>query len=356
MVLLLLSLLFGCNKPKDTEAEKKDDEKSYEVTLTKVERAELALELQISGNLAAAPNHDAKVSAQSAGRVTRVLVNDGDEVKAGQVLAELDSGLLQDSVRQAEAALSQAKANLENAKLSTTRQEDLLQRGIAARKEVEDAHTQLSVSEGAVKQADAALSTAKTQLSRATIRAPFDGTVVKHFASAGEQVDGTPATPIVEIADISLLEVLGTVPAAHLASINPGEVFSFTSSTFPDMKFNAHVLAILPAVDPATNNGSVRIRVENPRHLMKLGMYISVALPLKGGPRVVVARQAVYPDESGEPHIYKVTGQDAEAVAVQLGASNREKIEILSGAAPGDTVVLTGGYGLPEKSKIRVKP
>jgi len=355
--MLLLALLFGCSKPKAAEEEKKDDDKQvYEVTLTKVEKADLDLELPISGNLAAAPNHDAKISALAPGRIARVLVNDGDEVKAGQVLAELDSGPLEDSVKQAEASFSQAKANLDNAKLSSARQDDLLEKGIAARKEVEDAHTQVSVSEGAVKQAEATLSTAKTQLSRATIRAPFDGTVVKHFASAGEQLDGTPATPAIEIADISQLEVLGTVPASHLASIKIGEDFTFVSSTFPDEKFHARVLAILPAVDPGTNNGTVRIRVENPRHLMKMGMYITAALPLRGrGPRIVVARGAVYPDEAGEPHVYKVEGENAESVAVQLGASNKEKIELLSGAAPGDTVVLTGGYGLPEKSKVKVK-
>ena len=354
---LCLALLFGCKKGTDgDDASKEESKATPEVTLTKVERADLALDLQISGNLAATPNHDAKVSATAPGRIVKVYVNDGDEVSTGQVLGELDNGLLLDGLHQAEAALSQAKANLENAKLASAREDDLLQRGISARKEVEDAHTQVSVTEGAVKQAEAALNTAKTQLSRTTLRAPIDGTVVKHFASNGEQLDGTPATPLVEIADISQLEVLGTVPAARLSEIKLGEVFNFISSSFPDEKFNARVVSILPAVDPGTNNGTVRIRVDNPRHLLKIGMYITVALPIKGsGPRIIVARQAVYPDEAGEPHIYKVTGDTAEAVAVQLGASNKDKIELVSGAAPGDTVVLTGGYGLPEKSKVKVK-
>jgi Cu(I)/Ag(I) efflux system membrane fusion protein len=114
--------------------------------------------------------------------------------------------------------------------------------------------------------------------------------------------------------------------------------------------------AVLPAVDPGTNNGSVRIRLENRKHLLKLGMFASVRLPVTGGTnRLVVPKQAIYPDESGEPHVYKVVGDQAESVPVELGVQTKDKVEILSGVKEGDTVIFTGGYGIPEKSKIRVK-
>ena len=352
---ILLCALCGCNKPKADEKAGDDEKPTPEVTLTKVERADLAQELMVSGNLAATPNHDAKVSALVPGRIARVLVTDGDEVKAGQALAEVESGPLQDAVHQAEAGVTQAKAGLENAKLSADRNEDLLKRGIAARKEVEDAHMQLSVTQAALKNAEAALSTAQTQLARAVIRAPFNGTVVKRFAGSGEQVDGTSATPILEIADISSLELLAAVPAARLSEIHSGETFAFESSSFPDRKFSGQIAAVLPAVDPGTNNGVARIHIDNPQHLMKLGMYVTLAVPLKGsGKKLVVARQAIYPDEAGEPHIYKVTGEMAEPVAVKLGAQTKDKVELLSGASEGDQVILTGGYGMAEKSKVKV--
>ena len=327
-----------------------------EVTVTKVERSVIAQELFVSGNLASMPNRDAKVAALVPGRISRVLVVEGDQVSSGQVLAELDNVSLKDQERQAEAAAAQAKANLENAQISARRNENLLKRGIAAQKEVEDARTQLAVAEAALKQAEAALAVARTQVARSEIRAPFAGTVVRRFLGAGEQVDGTAGQPIVEVAGLDPLELLGVVPAPRLGEIRVGEDFNLQTTASPGVFFKAKVAAVLPAIDPATNNGTVRIRIQNPNRQLKLGEYLSLALPLKQrGLRLVLPRQAVYADESGTPRVYKVQGDEAQAVPVEVGIQTKDKIEILSGVHEGDTVILDGGYGLPEKSKVHVK-
>ena len=244
----------------------------------------------VNGNLAGIPNRDAKLAPLVPGRIARVLVTEGEGVKAGQLLAELDNAQLKDQERQAEAAVAQAQANLENARVSAQRNENLLQRGIASRKEVEDAKTQLAVSEAGAKQASAALSVARGQLGRAEIRAPFAGTVVRRFLGVGDQVDGSGGQPIVEVADI------------------------------------------------------------------KLGQYLSLELPSKeSSPKLVVPKQAIYPGESGEPHVYVVKGDEADMVPVVVGAQAGEQAEIVSGVNAGDSVIVNGGYGLPEKSKVRVK-
>ncbi len=328
-----------------------------EVTVAKVVRAAVTQDLIVSGNLAALPNRDSKVSSLVPGRIASVLVIEGDRVKEGQVVAEIDSSLLVEQARQAEAAVAQAKANLENSRVAADREEGLLSRGISSRKEVEDARTQLAVNTAALHQAEAGFAAAHAQVARASVRSPLAGTVVKRFAAAGEQVDGTAAQPIVEVAQIDTLELIGTVPASRLAEIRTGESFSLETNVLPDSKLTARVVSILPAVDPATNNGTVRIRVDNPKQQLKLGEYLSVSLPLKqSGLRLVVPKQAVYPDESGEPHVYKVNGDEAESVAVKVGVQSGDRAEILEGVEEGTTVVVTGGYGLPEKSKVRVKP
>lgn len=355
-VALVILATCGCGKSKGADDEAASNPVP-EVTLTKVQRLPIAQELFVSGNLASLPNQDAKIAALVSGRIARVLVVEGDQVAQGQPLAELENSSLKDQLLQAEAAVAQARANVENSKLSAQRNEGLLQRGIASRKEVEDARTQLSVNQAALAQAEAALSVARTQVARSVIHAPFAGTVVHRFLGAGEQVDGTGSQPIVEIANIDALELLGTVPASRLSEIGTGEEFSFQTSAVPGAAHSARVVAVLPAVDPNTNNGTVRIRIDNRKHLMKLGMFVSVELPLKGNSkRLVVARQAIYPDESGEPHVYRVTGTEAESVPVQLGVQTRDQVEIISGVQEGDTLILSGGYGLPEKSHVRVKP
>jgi RND family efflux transporter MFP subunit len=347
----------GCGKHKDPADEPQSAESAVpDVTVTKVKRTVLASELIVSGNLSALPNNDAKLAALVPGRIAQVFVSEGEQVSSGKPLAELDNASLKDQVRQAEASVAQAQANVENSHISAQRNEGLLQRGIASRKEVEDARTQLAVNESALKQAEAVLSAAKTQLARSIIRAPFAGTIVHRFLGVGEQVDGTAAQPVVEVANIEKLELLGTVPASRLSEVRAGDEFAFQTSAVPDGQFTAQLVSVLPAVDPGTNNGSVRIRVSNPKHQLKLGMFITLNLPLKQrGPRLVVPRQAIYPDESGEPHVYKVNSESAEAVPVQLGAQSKDLVEVVSGVQEGDTVIVTGGYGLPEKAKVHVK-
>ena len=358
MAVMLLSMaIAGCNKHDAQDKEESDaGTPTPEVTVAKVVRAPVTQNLIVSGNLMALPNHDAKVAALVPGRIARVLVVEGDPVKEGEPLAEIDNTLLKEQERQAEAAVAQAKASADNARLTAEREESLLGRGISSRKEVEDARTQLAVNTATLNQALAALATARAQVARSIVRAPFAGTVVKRFTAAGEQVDGTAAQPVAEVAQIDTLELMGTVPAPRLSEIRVGEAFSFSTTAVPDVQMGARVVSILPAVDPATNNGTVRIRIENSKRLLKLGQFLSIDLPIKQkGSRLVVPKQAVYPDESGEPHVYKVTGDAAEAVPVKLGVQTGDKAEILEGVQEGDTVVLIGGYGLPEKSKVRVK-
>ena len=353
VVLLTLVALTTCSTHHGEEV---DTTAIPEVTVAKVERVRLQTKIVVNGNLAGLPNRDAKLAPLVPGRIARVLVTEGDRVIAGQVLAELENAQLKDQERQAEAAVAQAEANLENARASAKRNENLLQRGIAARKEVEDARTQLAVSEAAHRQASAAFSVAKSQLGRAEIRAPFAGTVVRRFLGVGDQVDGSGGQPVVEVAAIEALELLGTVPANRLNDIKTGETFKFTTDAAPGATFEARVVAALPAVDPATNNGTVRVRIQNPKRLLKLGQYLSLELPSKeSSPRLVVPKQAIYPGESGEPHVYVVKGEEADMVPVVVGAQTGEQAEIISGVSDGDSVIVNGGYGLPEKSKVRVK-
>lgn len=352
-VVLLACLATGCgHASSDTE-----QQPVPEVTVTKVRRGVVAENVLVSGNLVSLPNKDAKITALVPGRIDSVLVTEGDSVKQGQVLAHLDAVTLQDQARQAEAAVAQAKANVQNSKLAAEREEGLLSRGISSRKEVEDAKTQLAVNQGQLQQAEAAASAARTQANRSILRAPFAGTVVHRFLSKGEQVDGSSGQPILEVAEISELELLGTVPASRLSGIHPGTKFTFQTNAVPDVNFAAHVVAVFPAVDPATDNGTIRIRINNEKHLLKLGMFLSVELPLQqASTGLIVPKQAIYPDENGEPHVYKVTGDQAEFTPVEVGVQTKDQAQLTSGVSEGDTVILTGGYGLPEKARVRQKP
>jgi len=210
----------------DEDAKPESAQPVAEVTVTQVARADISSMLTVTGTIAGLPNEDVKVSSLVPGRVAQMLVAEGDHASEGQALAKIDDRPFLDQIRQAEAGVEQAKANLENARLNRDRNENLFQRGIAARKEVEDARTQMALSEAAQHQADAALSLAKLQLSRTEVRSPLAGTVVKRLVSVGEQVDGTAATPIFEVASLTEVELFGNVPGVYLGKIRVKTCFS----------------------------------------------------------------------------------------------------------------------------------
>ena len=357
---LALLLLLSCSK-KPSEGEGEDTEEGVanivaEVTVTRVERADIQSTLSVSGTVSALPNQDVRVSSLVPGRVARMMVAEGDRIREGQALAKIDDRPFRDQVQQAQAAVDQAKANLENSRLNLQRNERLLERGIAARKDVEDARTQSSVNKAALSQTEATLSLARLNLARTEVGSPLTGMVVKRLLSAGEQVDGTAAQPVFEVASTSEVELFGNVPALYLDKIRVGQALRISTDAFPGKVFQSHIVAISPAVDPSTNVGLVRIRIANGAGLLRLGMFLTAQVPLETHRNaLVVPLGAVYRDQDGNPEIYRVEGEKAEAVAVKLGLETKDRVELLSGAQEEETIILGGGYGLPAQAKIKVK-
>lgn len=355
-----LLLMPSCSKKSARDEDAGGDEAAAnvvaEVSVTRVQRADIQSTLSVTGTISALPNQDVRVSSLVPGRVAHMLVAEGDHLTEGQVLAKIDDRLFHDQVRQAQAAVDQAKANVENSELSLQRNQKLLDRGIAAQKDFEDARTLVAVNKALLNQAEAALSLAQLNLTRADVRSPLTGMVVKRLLSAGEQVDGTAAQPIFEVANTSEVELYGNVSALYLDKIRVGQALSISTDAFPGKVFQSHIVAISPAVDPATDVGLVRIRIVNGAGRLRLGMFITAQVPLETHRNTLVAAlQAVYRDTDGNPEIYRVEGEKAEAVPVTLGLETKDRVELLSGAQEGDTIILGGGYGLPAHAKIKVK-
>ena len=359
-LIVALLVLPSCSK-KSTGDEGEEREEGAanvvaEVTVTRVERADIQSTLSVTGTISALPNQDVRVSSLVPGRVARMMVAEGDHLREGQVLAKIDDRPFRDQVQQAQAGVDQAKANLENSRLNLQRNEKLLERGIAARKEVEDARAQASVNKALLSQAEAALSLARLNLARTEVRSPLEGMVVKRLLSAGEQVDGTAAQPVFEVASTSEVELFGNVPALYLDKVRVGQALRVSADAFPGRVFQSRIVAISPAVDPSTNMGLVRIRIANGAGLLRLGMFLTVQVPLETHRNALVAAlQAVYRDPDGNPEVYRVEGEKAEAVPVKLGLETKDRVELLTGAQEGETIILSGGYGLPAHAKIKVK-
>ena len=317
-----------------------------------VARQDLVEPLIVRGGVVALPNQDVKIASLVSGRVDTMSVAEGDAVKEGQVVAEIDPRPFNDQRRQAVAALAQAKGAMENATLHLDRTERLFQRGIAAGKEVEDARTQRASAESSVEQAQAALDTADRQLQRTKIVSPISGQVMRRLVSVGEQVDGTAAQPVLEVANLDNVEIAANVPAEHLGRVRVGQAATIWSDAYGERTFPGQVIAIAPVVDAATNTALARVRAANPDRLLKVGMFarVHIALNLTKG-ALTVPPSAVTKGEEGAA-VYVVDQAMATRTKVTLGLETADAIEILSGLREGQKILTSAIHGLGEQARL----
>jgi RND family efflux transporter MFP subunit len=350
--LALVLGLAACGRHAPAEEGEAEAVPTIVADLGTVARRDLVETLAARGPIAAVPNEDVRISALVPGRVVAMTAGEGDSVRAGQVVARIDPQPLEDQVRQATAALAQARAGLDNATLNLARTERLFERGIAAGKEVEDARNQAAAARSAVDQASAAADTARRQVSRTRVTSPIAGQVVKRLVSVGEQVDGTASQPLLEVANLDRVEVAANVPADRVPSVRVGQKAE-VSVEGAGPSFAGEVIAIAPAVDPATNAATVRIRVANPAHLLKVGMFALARIAIGRRPgALTVPPSAIARNEAGEAAVYVVTNGLAQRTRVDVGLETPDAVELLSGVAEGQSVLTSAVHGLGQKARL----
>ena len=347
----VLTLAFGCGRAADEEIAS-DEEPTITADTAKVARKDLEDLLTVRGSVRALPNQDVKISALVPGRVVAMKAAEGDAIAAGQVVAEIDPQPLHDQRQQQAAALDQAKAALENARLNLARTEKLFERGIAAGKEVEDARAQQAEASAAVEQATAALNAADRQLDRTKVISPIAGRVVRRLISVGEQVDGTAAQPLLEVANLDQVELAAGVPARQVSRVRVGQRVTVLTDAYPDRSFAGEVVAMAPSVDPETNTALGRIAVRNADRLLKVGMYAQARIVV--GERrqaLIVPASALARGDTGTA-VYVVADGIAQRTPVVVGLETADGVEIVSGVTEGQVVLTSSVHGLGERARL----
>ncbi len=346
----------GCSRRAGDDEVASPEVPTIDAQTARVARRELVERLVVRGSIVARPNQDVRIAAQVAGRVVAMKVAEGDAVRAGQLLAQIETRPLEEQRRAAGAALEQARTERDNAERNLARTERLFERGIAAGKEVEDARAQRATASAAVEKAGADLAAAQRQLVRASVRSPFDGQVVRRFVGVGEQVDGTAAQPLLEVANLARVELAAQVPSEHLSRVRVGQAAEVGCDAYPGRDFAGRVIAIAPAVDPTTNAVLVRILVANLERLLKVGMFGEARIALATKPNALtVPRSALAQGERGVA-VYAVSGELAVRTAVKVGLETSDAVEILSGLKEGQLVLVSSVHGLGEKARLAARP
>lgn len=310
-------------------------EKGRPVEVAKAEAGSLGRAVESVGTLRS--NESVIIRPEVAGRVTRILFEEGRPVAAGQPLLDLDS-----STNEAELAL--ARAELRLAEADAERARTLFDQKSGTARARDEAVARLAT-------ARASLALAEAQYAKTRIQAPFAGLIGLRQVSIGDVVQ--PGQAIVNLEAIDPLKLDFAVPDLLLARLAPGQTVDITVDALPGRRFTGDVYAINPLVDERGRSIALRALVPNADGALKPGLFARVSLGLAGAAAVIVPEQAVVA-RNGDFYIYRIAEGAAEEVAVSLGERRDGQVEIIAGLAPGDIVVTAGQQRLQNRSKVEI--
>jgi multidrug efflux system membrane fusion protein len=302
------------------------------------------------------------VRAQITGEMTSVNFKEGEDVEKGQVLVTLDKRPFEAVLQQAQATLEKDTAQAANARAQSARYQDLLERGIATREQVDTMRTQAAALEATVAADRANVENAKIQLTYATITAPMSGRTGLLQVHPGNLVRAQDAAPIVTINKVTPVYVSFSVPEAQLPALKrymseqgtlPGSAMAPTENGKPSL---GRVNFIDNAVDPTT--GTIKVKGTFPNEDRRLwpGQFVNVTVTLTSDPHaVVVPSNAVQTGQQGTYVFAVKPDQTVELRPVSVARVVGDETVIQKGVAVADIVVTDGHLRLVQGARISVK-
>lgn len=312
--------------------------------------AELRSGPPVSGSLE--PEQAATVRAEVGGSVLRTYADAGQRVKRGQLLARLDDSALRDDFLSARSSVRSAETALELARRNAERAKRLAEAGAVAERDLETAQWDVTNAEGTLADARARLANAQERLDDTQVRAPFDGIVSDRPADAGDVVQVGAA--LFSIVDPTRLRLEASVPAEEIGRLRKGTEVEFTVSGL-DRRVTGRIDRINPVVDPATRQVRIYVTIPNLDQALVAGLFAEgrVATDTK---RAVAVPVSAIDARGNTPVLHLLKGGRVTESPVQVGVRDEaaELVEVLAGAADGDTVLLGSAQGVTPGSRVRV--
>ncbi len=296
---------------------------SVAVVTAPVVEKQVAVEVEALGTARA--NEAVEITSKSANTVIAVRFEEGQLVRRGQLLVELDGA-------QARADLAAAQAALAESRSAFARSRDLFAQQALSQAQLETIEATLLANEARV-------AAAAARVSDTQVRAPFDGRVGLRRVSVGALV--SPGMVITTLDDTSTMKVDFDVPEVFLAMLNPGLKVVAKSVAYPDAAFAGEVESVDSRVDPVTRTIKVRARLPNRDGHLRAGMFLTVRVSREPLPGLMVPEQALVP-ERGKTYVFVLADGKIARREVVIGRRAPGEVEIASGVAAGDRVVIEG--------------
>jgi RND family efflux transporter MFP subunit len=342
----------ACSRPSTQEVQ---TEERVPVVTRPATRGAIQPQVAATGTVKPATGAELLVSAPQAARIAAMPKGVGDRVSRGDLLVRFDIPSLDADASERRSALASGQARLTNARAAEQRVSGLFQRGIAARKELEDAQRELADAEAVVAAARSATTATAALAGRQVVRAPFAGVVAARGHNPGDLVDASAAEPILRLVDPSRLQIEAQVPLADLARVTVGSPGTVTGpGDYPPER--ATVISRPAAVDSATGAATVRLAFTVPT---RLPAGTPVRIEIQGPPHAgaVLVPAAALVQEGTESFLFTVDAQGkAHRRPVRTGIVAGGQAEILAGVAPGEAVVVSGQNALPDGAMTAPAP
>ncbi len=349
--LALATALAAC---RGTEAETATPAvRAVPVRTAPVQIRDLAETLTLTGTLNA--RSEVTVVAEVSARLQRTLVNEGDRVTRGQLLATLDAADFQLARERAQAALAMAEANRAHARAEKERADSLLKTGGITDKDHLAAQVAVQVAEASYSQAGTELAIAERQLARTRIRSPLAGRVAKRLLDAGGMV--AVGTPIYTLVDDSVFEFRASVASGDFGQVKLGEKVSVTVDALPGFATEGRVDRIAPQVDPRSRSFEVVILVPGRPELVS-GLFARAQVHVRDVPDSLVVPPAALIRDGADPEhaqAFVVAGGKAERRDVAIGVEVPDAVQVTSGLQAGELVVLDPPSALGPGTQVDVQ-
>jgi RND family efflux transporter MFP subunit len=321
------------------------------VRTVRVRRGAIVQRLSAPGSIVSL--RESSIGVEVAGRIAQVFVEEGDRVETGAPLFEIDPEPYQMALRSAEAGLELARAERKQIEVDLGRAQALRTREVVAEREIDRLLTSLEVARARERQAEEAVALARHDLDRTRVVAPYAGSIAERLVDEGTMALVQPQTIVLVIQETRELEARATIPESHLQAVRVGDPALLHVEGIAE-PIQVEVAAVGDVIDPATRTYRVTMRVPNPEHRLKAGVFARVEiLPQAKSDVVIVPREAVH-TEDGRTRVFGVRDGRLVALPVRLGIVAEDVAEVLRGVREDDEIVVGEGGTLAPGMLVEV--
>jgi membrane fusion protein (multidrug efflux system) len=322
------------------------------VMVGEVEAHRIEDRIEATGQLLA--RSQAAVAAQVGGQVTRVVRDEGEEIADGELVIEIDPERRQLEAASARAMLAQAEAQAAEAQRELGRMEKLHAEGVAADAKLDQVRTALRAALSARDSLQAQLGMAERSVADSSVTAPFAGLVARRYVSEGEFV--APGQKLFDLVALDPIEVEFHLPERDSSRVAAGAPVAVRVAPFPDEVFEAKVTVVSPTIDPSTRTLRVKAELANPDGRLRPGLFARADLGIAVREQVAMIPEEAVLQRADGAVAFRLVGADrVERRTLELGVIRGGRIEVRSGLALGDRVVVRGQSDLVDGAAVSVR-